>query len=228
MSNHQGRHLGVGGFDNQKGYFTQTPSHWDHWPLYENAKSVYMYQEPEGAQEQPLLDRAVRYASRKYEGLYRTSTKLVPVSLPYIVHPMDVMLRVAYLGISDPDMLGAALFHDLLEDTDTCPNDLGTEFSPTVQRLVEALTYDKSEGSKQEYLDNLCVSEIRVLILKLADRASNVESFKYGNPAYAGTYAHKADAIYKAVLDRREEIQLIFGGHVCADATNLANELLNF
>lgn len=228
MSNHEGRHLGVGGFDNQKGYFTQTPSHWDHWPLYENAKSVYMYQEPEGAQEQPLLDRAVKYASRKYEGLYRTSTTLVPVSLPYIVHPMDVMLRVAYLGVNDSDTLVAALFHDLIEDTDTCPHYLGTEFSPMIQRLVEALTHDKSKHSKQEYLNNLCMFEIQALVIKLADRASNVESFKHGNPEYAGLYARKAEPIYKAVLGRREEIQLHFGRHVCANATNLANELLNF
>ena len=228
MSKPQGRSRGLGGFNNQQGYFIQSPQHWDHWPLYENAKSVYRYSEPEDVECQTLLDRAVRYASRKYEGLYRKNTSLVPAALPYIVHPMDVMQRVAYLGIGDSDTLVAALFHDLVEDTDTCPHYLGEEFSPMVQRLVEALTYNKADGSKQEYLNNLCMFEIQALIIKLADRASNIESFKHGNPDYAGAYAKKADCIYKSVLGRREEIHIHFGRHVCASATNLANELLNF
>lgn len=227
MVYNQGRPRGVGGYDNLKGYFIQTPEHWNAWPPEENAKLAYSHEDPIET-DAALLDRAIRYASRKYEGLYRKHTSHVPAALPYIVHPMDVMQRVAYLGIGDSDTLVAALFHDLVEDTDTCPHYLGEEFSPMIQRLVEALTYNKADGSRQEYLNNLCMFEIQALIIKLADRASNVESFRHGNPDYAGAYAKKADCIYKSVLGRREEILLHFGEHVCANATNLANELLNF
>jgi (p)ppGpp synthase/HD superfamily hydrolase len=223
----QGRPGGVGGFDNLKGYFIQTPEHWNAWPLEENARLAYTHKESDET-DAALLDRAVAYAHQKYAGLYRSSTDRVPVALPYIVHPMDVMQRVANFGIEDTDMLVAALLHDLLEDTKTPAIELGNQFGPRVQNFVQCLTYNKIDGSKQEYLNNLCMFEIQALMIKLADRASNVESFRHGTPDYAGTYARKADCIYKSVLGRREEILLHFGEHVCANAANLANELLNF
>lgn len=227
MVHYQGRPRGVGGYDNLKGYFIQTPEHWNAWPLEENAKLAYAHEDPIET-DAALLDRAVAYAQQKYAGLYRDSTDRVPAALPYIVHPMDVMQRVANLGIEDTDMLVASLLHDLLEDTKTPASELGNKFGPKVQNFVECLTYNKSDGSKSEYMRNIAMFEIPALIIKLADRASNVESFRHGNPDYAGTYARKATAIYDAVLGRREEILLHFGEHVCANATNLANELLNF
>lgn len=229
MSHHQRRPHEVSNLTDSVSYQMSPFNRWDpETTLYENAKSVYKYSEPSDVLKSGALDQAIDYANLKYKGLYRKATSRVPAALPYIVHPMDVMQRVANLGIHDIDTLTAALLHDLLEDTDVQASCLEDAFGAQVRRLVEAMTHDKDKDSKSEYLDNLCTFEIAALIIKLADRASNVESFKYGNPDYAGLYAQKAESIYRSVLGRREEIQLHFGRHVCANATNLANELLNF
>lgn len=237
MANHQGRDFGVGGFSNEKGYFVQTPAHWDHWPLYKNASETYNLREFDEEQARPniivlesealVLDKALEDATLKYAGLYRKTSERVPVALPYVVHPIDVMRRVTELGVTDVTVIVAALFHDLLEDTDTDPDWLRQEYGDIVFRIVSDLTYDESKyANKAAYLDNVCEARIDSVVVKLADRASNVESFANSRPDYVARYARKAIPLYQAVISRRQELYEWFGQDACSKIINLASELL--
>ncbi len=237
MSDNEGRDFGVGGFSNEQGYFTQTPSHWDHWPLYNNAAEAYKLREFEEEQVKPnsivlesepeLLDKALEDATLRYAGLYRKTSERVPVALPYVVHPIDVMRRVSEFGVKDANVIVGALFHDLLEDTDTDPDWLRKEYGDVVFRIVSDLTYDETKYvDKAAYLEDVCEARIDSLVIKLADRASNVESFAAGRPDYVTKYARKGIPLYRAVIARRQELYEWFGQDACSSIINLASELL--
>lgn len=127
-----------------------------------------------------LMDRAIVFATRAHSGTYRKGTKI-----PYIVHPIEVASIVATMT-EDPDMIAAAVLHDVVEDTDATVEEISFFFNQHIAELVEAESENKRRDlppgetwmiRKMETLDflkNRASQEAK--ILALADKLSNMRA----------------------------------------------------
>jgi GTP diphosphokinase / guanosine-3',5'-bis(diphosphate) 3'-diphosphatase len=130
-----------------------------------------------GELDQGELERAYAFAARAHAGQKRKSGE------PYINHPLQVALELARWGLDAPTV-EAALLHDVIEDTEIGPDELELEFPAPVPSLVEGVTklgeIDLDRGSA--YAENLrkmmlaMAKDIRVLLIKLADRLHNMRT----------------------------------------------------
>lgn len=120
------------------------------------------------------LMRGIATASRAHDGHYRKGS-----GVPYISHPMAVMLIAASVT-NDEDVLLAALFHDILEDVpeNYSRAEMEDEFGPRVVEIVEGVTKDSSLPSWQEradaYLEQLSHGSEESLIVAAADKFHNL------------------------------------------------------
>lgn len=133
-----------------------------------------------------LIDRAVRYADEKHKGQTRKDG-----CSPYIIHPLSVAEIVAEMGL-DTDAILGALLHDCLEDTDASHDDIARNFSQTVAELVEGVTkltkanFSTTEQAQMENLRKMFMAmskDIRVVLIKIADRLHNMRTMQYQTPA---------------------------------------------
>ena len=124
------------------------------------------------------IERAHRFASEHHEGQKRLSGE------DFIEHPLAVAQILADLGL-DTTTLEAALLHDTVEDTDVSVADLDNEFGPEVSRIVDGLTkldalsFRSREHEQAENVRKMIVAmagDIRVLLIKLADRLHNMRT----------------------------------------------------
>jgi (p)ppGpp synthase/HD superfamily hydrolase len=121
-----------------------------------------------------VLD-ALLFATEQHDGQVRRGT-----DLPYITHPIAVSYIVAQFKRSRhlPELVIAAILHDVLEDTETSFADLAARFTPLVASLVHELTSDAAEIArvgKLEYLKSKMVGmSSYALVIKLADRLHNI------------------------------------------------------
>ena len=132
-----------------------------------------------------LIDRAVEYAAAKHEYQRRKDGS------PYIIHPMAVAEIVTEMGM-DMDTILGALLHDCIEDTDASFEDISKRFGRTAAELVEGvtkLTRANFSSSEQEQMENLrkmflaMSKDIRVVLIKIADRLHNMRTMQYQTPA---------------------------------------------
>lgn len=120
------------------------------------------------------LMRGIATASRAHDGHYRKGS-----GVPYISHPMAVMLIAASVT-NDEDVLLAALFHDILEDVpeNYSRAEMEDEFGPRVVEIVEGVTKDSSLPSWQEradaYLEQLSRGSAESIIVAAADKFHNL------------------------------------------------------
>lgn len=120
------------------------------------------------------LMRGIAIASRAHDGHYRKGS-----GVPYISHPMSVMLIAASVT-NDEDVLLAALFHDILEDVpeNYSRAEMEDEFGPRVVEIVEGVTKDSSLPSWQEradaYLEQLSHGSEESVIVAAADKFHNL------------------------------------------------------
>ncbi len=126
-----------------------------------------------------LIERAYEVAARWHAGTLRKSGD------PYITHPLAVATILAELGMNH-DTLAAALLHDTIEDTDYTLAELRQEFGDEVAALVDGVTkLDKvkyGEAAQAETVRKMVVAmsrDIRVLVIKLADRLHNMRTLRY-------------------------------------------------
>ena len=127
-----------------------------------------------------LMDRAIIFATRAHSGTYRKGTKS-----PYIVHPIEAAAIVATMT-DDPDMIAAAVLHDVVEDTDATVEEIRFFFNEHIAKLVEAESEDKRKDlppqetwmvRKMETLTFLREEADReAKILALADKLSNMRA----------------------------------------------------
>ncbi|HJE50748.1 MAG TPA: bifunctional (p)ppGpp synthetase/guanosine-3',5'-bis(diphosphate) 3'-pyrophosphohydrolase [Tessaracoccus flavescens] len=129
-----------------------------------------------------LLERAYRVAERYHEGQTRKSGD------PYITHPLSVATILAELGMTEP-VLVAALLHDTVEDTEYSLEQLRLDFSDEVAHMVDGVTkLDKltyGETAKAETIRKMIMAtseEVRVLVIKLADRLHNMRTIGFLRP----------------------------------------------
>ena len=128
-----------------------------------------------------LIGRAYDKAKEMHEGQLRKSGE------PYLIHPLAVAEILADLGM-DEDTIVAGLMHDVVEDTPYTSEELREEFGEEVELLVDGVTKLgslKFESKEQRQAENLrkmflaMSKDIRVLIIKLADRLHNMRTINY-------------------------------------------------
>ena len=131
--------------------------------------------------DQAYINRAFQYAYDGHNGQNRKSGE------PYITHPLHVALYLCELNF-DKETIAAALLHDLIEDTDLSYEDLKKEFGEEVADIVDGVTkldkikYSSNEEAKADAIRKMVIAmskDIRVLILKLADRLHNIQTIEY-------------------------------------------------
>ncbi len=132
-----------------------------------------------------LIERAVQYADRKHASQKRKDGS------PYIIHPLAVAQIVTEMGL-DMDAILGALLHDCIEDTDASHEEIAKLFGDTVAELVEGVTkltradFSSSEEAQMENLRKMFMAmskDIRVVLIKIADRLHNMRTMQYQTPA---------------------------------------------
>ena len=131
--------------------------------------------------DKDLLEKAYNFASDGHKNQKRASGE------PYITHPLQVALYLSDLSM-DLETIIAAILHDLIEDTDVTYKNIKKEFGSDVANIVDGVTkldriqYNSNEEAKAEAIRKMVIAmskDIRVLILKLADRLHNIKTIKY-------------------------------------------------
>ena len=149
-----------------------------------------------------VIEQAFVVAERAHRGQLRKSGD------PYITHPIAVATILAELGMM-PSTLAAALLHDTVEDTDYSLEQLTEEFGEEIAMLVDGVTkLDKvtyGDAAQAETVRKMVVAmsrDIRVLVIKLADRLHNSRTLQYVPAKSAERTAHETLEIYAPLAHR--------------------------
>ena len=125
--------------------------------------------------------RAYNFARKAHYGVMRTSGE------PYMTHPIAVATILANLGV-ESNIIAAALLHDVVEDTDITHQDLINEFGLEIAEMVDGVTklsklnYESIEEAQVENYRKMFLAmgkDIRVIMIKLADRLHNMRTLKF-------------------------------------------------
>jgi len=131
-----------------------------------------------------LISRAFNFAHKLHEGQYRKSGE------PYIAHPIAVAGLLRDLG-GDGAMIAAGFLHDVVEDTEVTPEEIEARFGVEVRNLVEAVTKlskfnfsSKTERQAENFrrMFLAMAQDIRVIVVKLADRLHNMQTLEHLTP----------------------------------------------
>ena len=151
------------------------------------------------------------FAKKAYEFSKQAHIKQTRASgEPYIIHPMGVCKILAELQL-DEETIAAAFLHDVVEDTDITLDKIKEEFGATVAMLVDGVTkLSKIEYiSKEEHqIENYrkmfmaMAKDIRVVLIKLADRLHNMRTLKFMNPMKQRTIAKETMEIFAPLAHR--------------------------
>ena len=157
-----------------------------------------------------LIDQAFEFAREKHGDQLRKDGSL------YITHPLATAEIVAKMGL-DTDSVIAALLHDCIEDTDCSFEDVEKRFGRTVAELVEGVTkltrvnFSSMEEEQMENLRKMFMAmsrDIRVILIKLADRLHNTRTMEFQSPEKQRTKSLENMEVY-APLAHRLGIQAI-------------------
>ncbi|XP_053171282.1 guanosine-3',5'-bis(diphosphate) 3'-pyrophosphohydrolase MESH1 [Scomber japonicus] len=129
-----------------------------------------------------LLVETVNFAAEKHRNQRRKDAE----ATPYVNHPIGVARILSYEGgITDIEVLQAALLHDTVEDTDTTPAELEAKFGPVVARIVQEVTDDKSLPKlerKRQQVEHAAHSSRQAKLVKLADKLYNLRDLNRCTP----------------------------------------------
>ena len=154
--------------------------------------------------ETKLLKKAFDLASAGHSNQKRHSGE------PYITHPLHVALYLSNLSM-DIETVVSAILHDLIEDTDITYNQIKKEFGMEIADIVEGVTkldkinYNSKEEAKADAIRKMVIAmskDIRVLILKLADRLHNIETIDYLNEWKKEKIAQETLYVYAPLAHR--------------------------
>jgi GTP pyrophosphokinase len=162
-----------------------------------------------------LVERAYAVAERAHAGTSRKSGE------PYIQHPLTVAYLLAEIGM-DPDTIAAGLLHDVVEESEIGLESLAHQFGPHIAELVDGVT--KLEQIEQERVDQsgrkgeelrgeheseslrkmfiAMAQDIRVVVIKLADRLHNMRTLEALKPERRKTFARETLEIFAPLANR--------------------------
>jgi GTP diphosphokinase / guanosine-3',5'-bis(diphosphate) 3'-diphosphatase len=151
-----------------------------------------------------IVKKAYDYSLKHHEGQTRASGE------PYLVHPLEVALVLADMKM-DPVAIAAGLLHDSVEDTSVTIVDIRKEFGEQVAHIVEGVTkiskidFATREEAQAENLRKMMlamVDDIRVVLIKLADRLHNMRTLEHLAPERQRKIAEETLEIYAPIAHR--------------------------
>src|SRR5882672_7342801 len=151
-----------------------------------------------------LVRKAYEYSLQHHEGQTRASGE------PYVVHPLETALVLAEMKL-DPVAVAAGLLHDSVEDTSVTSVDIRKEFGEQVAHIVEGVTkigkidFASREEQQAENLRKMVlamVDDIRVVLIKLADRLHNMRTLEHLSPERQLKIARETLEIYAPIAHR--------------------------
>ena len=156
--------------------------------------------------DEDLIRHAYVFAANRHQGQVRRSGEA------YFIHPLTVAWMLADMEL-DEVAITAGLLHDLLEDTDTTAEELEFQFGPDVTRLVTALTklsdfessFSSREATEAENFRRLLLAsmdDVRVILVKLADRLHNMRTLSFLRPDRQVSIAQETLDIYAPIANR--------------------------
>ncbi len=152
-----------------------------------------------------MIEKAYHIADEAHKDQKRKSGE------PYIIHPLCVAIILAELEM-DKETIVAGLLHDVIEDTEYSKEDISNEFSPEIAALVDGVTkltqLNLSQDKIEIQAENLrkmflaMAKDIRVIIIKLADRLHNLRTLQYQTAAKQIEKARETMDIYAPIANR--------------------------
>jgi GTP diphosphokinase / guanosine-3',5'-bis(diphosphate) 3'-diphosphatase len=151
-----------------------------------------------------IIDRAYIYSARVHDGQVRLSGE------PYLSHPLEVSYILANMNM-DTVSIAAAMLHDVIEDTHATPEDIQEIFGDQVLHLVQGVTklsslkFDSSQERQAESIRKMLLAmadDIRVILIKLADRLHNMRTLQFHKPAKQKQIAQETLDIYAPLAAR--------------------------
>jgi GTP diphosphokinase / guanosine-3',5'-bis(diphosphate) 3'-diphosphatase len=176
--------------------------------------------------DEALLNRAYVYAMRAHGNQKRAS------GAPYISHPLEVAAILTELKLDDSTIV-AALLHDTIEDTEATREEIDTVFGTEIGHLVDGLTKIQKldlvskRATQAENLRKLLLAiadDVRVLLIKLADRLHNMRTLHFVPEAKRARIAEETLEIYAPLAgrmgmqDMREELESLAFRNLMPDA----------
>ena len=150
------------------------------------------------------LEKAFEFAKKLHDGQFRISEE------PYIIHPMEVVKILISLR-ADKHTLMAGFLHDILEDTDTKPEEIKELFGEDVLNLVQGVTklgklqFKSKEERQAENFRRMFIamaSDVRIIFLKLADRLHNMRTLNFMSSAKQQKIAQETLDIFAPLANR--------------------------
>ncbi len=184
--------------------------------------------------DEALLNRAYVYAMKAHGEQKRASGD------PYFSHPLEVAAILTDLKLDDAT-IAAALLHDTIEDTEATRSEIDKVFGPDIGKLVDGLTKLKKldlvtkEAKQAENLRKLLLAiaaDVRVLLVKLADRLHNMRTLHFVSPEVKRRNAEETIEIYAPLAGRmgmqemREELEDLSFRELYPDAYRVVTERL--
>jgi GTP diphosphokinase / guanosine-3',5'-bis(diphosphate) 3'-diphosphatase len=151
-----------------------------------------------------LVKKAYDFSLKHHQGQSRASGE------PYLVHPLEVASVLADMRM-DTTAIAAGLLHDAVEDTSVTVDDIRTEFGEQVAHIVEGVTkiskieFASREEAQAESVRKMVlamVDDIRVVMIKLADRLHNMRTLEHLKPERQVTIARETQEIYAPIAHR--------------------------
>ncbi|MBQ1367989.1 MAG: bifunctional (p)ppGpp synthetase/guanosine-3',5'-bis(diphosphate) 3'-pyrophosphohydrolase [Firmicutes bacterium] len=173
-------------------------------PLY--TQLVETIQKYHPATDLSKVQKAYELAAKAHEGQMRQSGE------PYIIHPLNVAIILAQLEL-DLETIEAGLLHDVVEDTNVTIEEIRDQFGNEVAELVDGVTVlkqlkyrttDKQEIQAENYRKMFLAmaKDIRVILIKLADRLHNMRTLEYKEPSKQKAKARETIDIYAPIAER--------------------------
>jgi GTP pyrophosphokinase len=151
-----------------------------------------------------IIQRAYEFSASLHLGQKRSSGE------PYIKHPVEVARILAEYGL-DTVTIATGLLHDTVEDTGTTLDEIGKRFGPEIAALVDGLTkiskitFQTSEEKQAENFRKMILAmakDIRVILVKLADRLHNMRTLQHLRPEKQVAIAQETLDIYSPLANR--------------------------